>query len=689
MSTLSSQINKIPEAKRKEVLHNIAQSINEQIDVRHLLSALDAEIRDGGPDPLTVRKYKVHDKGIGNIIISADGRWQAVNLNNTKGFGALSFLTSVMGYSYMNAITYLSELFDFELNLNNDKVKLSGNIEKLDKSDVKIDVNAPKILNLPPARPQYARDVIDYLNTKRNIPLELIDETMERGTLYPARYSYLDDDGVEQWETRCIFRGESSAESRSVRSHKDAFKGAIKGSNPTISGIPFPHNKNALKTSGNKRCMVLVEAAIDAMSYRAMFPDRYAFSCNGAVSRFPLQYLSALDGLKHNIDIKIALDADDAGDKASQILFNAITFRHQYSAHYNIDPAKIDDLILNEKIRFQYIESPHCNFFNSEKGWEEKMPVYEDGKEIGMGEPMYRFTVIENLKIKTNDGKTITLDKGTYDAKVSRNDWIYLTCNIMRERPNEELKDWNQELVTLGVSFLREYSLASEQNFDILPKLPDHLLRFRYHNSYKSDYVAKIEQETKEILKQEPIKQENKMENSVVKNEQNAIPELLLKQALFVKDALSKDYSYAQYVAILNKMLTRVKSSHKVDRSQDIENFYLREKVASKQVTQDNQSQVIEYENQIPNFDDIPPDMNDLGYDDHEHHQYYDNFGILDDDVPVSAPTPNNEKVAKNENIVNGHIAVEKDSGAINNPIDIALAPKDSQQIETPTAMKF
>jgi len=47
MSTLSSQINKIPEAKRKEVLHNIAQSINEQIDVRHLLSALDAEIRDG------------------------------------------------------------------------------------------------------------------------------------------------------------------------------------------------------------------------------------------------------------------------------------------------------------------------------------------------------------------------------------------------------------------------------------------------------------------------------------------------------------------------------------------------------------------------------------------------------------------------------------------------------------------
>ena len=201
--------------------------------------------------------------------------------------------------------------------------------------------------------------------------------------------------------------------------------------------------------------------------------------------------------------------------------------------------------------------------------------------------------------------------------------------------------------------------------------------------------MAKIEQETKEILKQEPIKQEDKMENSAVKNEHNAIPELLLKQALFVKDALSKDYSYAQYVTILNKMLDNVKSAHKVDRSQDIESFYLREKVEPKQVEQGNQSQSMEYESSVPTFDDIPPDMNDFGYDDHEHHQYYDNFGILGDEVPASATTPNNEKMAKNENIVNGHIAVEQDSGAINNPIDIALAPKDSQQIETPTAMKF
>ena len=688
MSSLSSHINKIPEAKRKEVLHNIAQSINEQIDVRHLLSVLDAEIKEGGPDPLTVKKYKLHDKGIGNIIISADGRWQAVNLNNVKGFGALSFLTSVMGYSYMNAVTYLSELFDFELNLNNEKVKLSGKVENLSKNDVKIDINAPKILNLPTARPQYARDVIDYLNIKRNIPLELIDETMERGTLYPARYPYLDDEGVEQWETRCIFRGESSAESRSVRAHKDAFKGAIKGSNPTISGIPFPHNKNALKISGNKRCMVLVEAAIDAMSYRAMFPDRYAFSCNGAVSRFPLQYLSTLDGLKHNIDIKIALDADDAGDKASQILFNAITFRHQYSAHHNIDPAKIDDLILNEKIRFQHIESPHCNFFNSEKGWEEKMPVYENGKEVGMAEPMYRFTVVEDLKIKNNDGKTITLERGTYDAKVSRNDWIYLTCNIMRERPSEELKDWNQELVTLGASFLREYSLASEQNFDILPKLPDHLLRFRYHNSYKSDYVAKIEQETKEILKQEPIRQEVKMENSAEKNENNAIPGLLLTRALFIKDALSKNYTYDSYVKILNKVLDNVKSLYKIDRSQNIENFYLREKPkTSVSLNNDHQdSPPIEFD--LPPIDAYGDE--DMGYEDNHYGDYDDNQCHNFDGFPIE--NTNNHtttNVTPQNSAVNGHIAVEQDNTAINEPIDITLAPKDSRQIETTKAMKF
>lgn len=688
MSSLSSHINKIPEAKRKEVLHNIAQSINEQIDVRHLLSVLDAEIKEGGPDPLTVKKYKLHDKGIGNIIISADGRWQAVNLNNVKGFGALSFLTSVMGYSYMNAVTYLSELFDFELNLNNEKVKLSGKVENLSKNDVKIDINAPKILNLPTARPQYARDVIDYLNTKRNIPLELIDETMERGTLYPARYPYLDDEGVEQWETRCIFRGESSAESRSVRAHKDAFKGAIKGSNPTISGIPFPHNKNALKISGNKRCMVLVEASIDAMSYRAMFPDRYAFSCNGAVSRFPLQYLSTLDGLKHNIDIKIALDADDAGDKASQILFNAITFRHQYSAHHNIDPAKIDDLILNEKIRFQHIESPHCNFFNSEKGWEEKMPVYENGKEVGMAEPMYRFNVVEDLKIKNNNGKTVTLERGTYDAKVSRNDWIYLTCNIMRERPSEELKDWNQELVTLGASFLREYSLASEQNFDILPKLPDHLLRFRYHNSYKSDYVAKIEQETKEILKQEPIRQEVKMENSAEKKENNAIPELLLTRALFIKDALSKNYTYDSYVKILNKVLDNVKSLYKIDRSQNIENFYLREKPETS-VSLNNDHQ----DSHHPEFD-LPPidaySYEDMRYEDNHYGDYDDNQYHNFDGFPIE--NTNNHtttNVAPQNSAVNGHIAVEQDNTAINAPIDITLAPKDSRQIETTKAMKF
>ena len=136
-------------------------------------------------------------------------------------------------------------------------------------------------------------------------------------------------------------------------------------------------------------------------------------------------------------------------------------------------------------------------------------------------------------------------------------------------------------------------------------------------------------------------------------------------------------------------MLGSVKSSYKVDRSCDIENFYLREKVEPQLAMQDNQSQSMEYESSVPNFDDIPPDMNDFGYDDHEHHQYYDNFGILDNEAPVQATTQNNEKSDKNENIANGHIAVEQDSGAINNPIDIALAPKDSQQIETPTAMKF
>ena len=88
-----------------------------------------------------------------------------------------------------------------------------------------------------------------------------------------------------------------------------------------------------------------------------------------------------------------------------------------------------------------------------------------------------------------------------------------------------------------------------------------------------------------------------------------------------------------------------------------------------------------------PDFDLPPIDeriYDDVGYYDDENQ--YHNFGGF----PIENENINTaENTTTSNNAVNGHIAVEQDNGAINNPIDIALAPKDSQQIETQTAMKF
>lgn len=489
-----------------------------QIDVRFLLSALGAEVRDGSDhiSPLNVSKYKLHDNDIGNIIIADNGAWQAVNLNQIKGYGALDFVRKIFDLKLWEAVDYISEAFELDIQFqpNGDILFNGKSIEELDFANASAEILEEKVKIFKPPRPliQYERDVVEYLNEKRNIPLSLIQETIDVGTLYASRYTYdlIDDvtgqkvdDGVERWETRCIFVGEASGEARSTRTAKGAFKGSISGSDATISGIPFVHHSGALKTAQTRRCMVLTEAAVDAMSYRAMFPERYTFSCNGSGSRFHLQYVSSIEGINHDIDIKIAFDADRAGDQAAQTVFNALIFRHQFHKDTGLPYELIDTWVREEKVKFEWSPSEHYNFFNSEEGWRAELPVSEPNGEYKVNQdgereaiyiktdkkapPTYRFQVTNNIEYKGKDGKTYTLDRGVYENAVSRRDWLELTCNVMRERPSEALKDWNQELVELGVVFSTKYDQLNEAGFVELPKLPEHLERFRRHNSYKEN----------------------------------------------------------------------------------------------------------------------------------------------------------------------------------------------------------
>lgn len=399
--------------------------------------------------------------GIGNIITKGQ-RWQNVHTEVDKGYGGPSIVTHALGMEFQSeGLRWMMKEFGEEF--GDDMVA-----EELD--------DTPKDFSPPERFPDISYKVVDYLVNQRFLPEHLVNELVQSGSVYGSHPWYEKEQRYITPVTRCVFLGPASAELRDTTA--DGFKGCCDGSQTDSSGFSV---RPAAAVAEN--IVAMTEAAIDAISYRALFPGRFVMSTNGA-GRFLLQYRVAREAVDRGFGVRAALDADLAGDVPSQKLFNAFYLRKALAHHLKLTEAHIDEWLENGDLVIQVDHSPHHLFFNT--GWEPSLEVKtarfvpsEDGQTKvweANGEtakPSIRIDVRRELHERLKRGEmTLTVSQAGFDYVVDK-------LNVKRERPINA-KDWNEEVKRLGSKFSLEYNELARHGFaGGVPALPPELQAFR------------------------------------------------------------------------------------------------------------------------------------------------------------------------------------------------------------------
>ena len=410
--------------------------------------------QDGDPS-----KWKID--GIGNIITKGQ-RWQNVHTEVDKGYGGPSIAKHVLGMeNHVDGLRWMIKEFGEEFGDN----LLSDELEE-----------GPKDFSPPERFPDISDKVADYLIHDRFLPAHLVGELIRSGNVYGSHPWYEAEKRYITHVTRCVFLGPASAELRDTT--PDGFKGCCDGSQTDASGFSV---RPVAAVAEN--IVAMTEAAIDAISYRALFPGRFVMSTNGA-GRFLLQYRIAREAVERGFGVRMALDADMPGDVPSQKLFNAFYLRKALAHHLKLTEAHIDEWLEAGDLVIQVDHSPHHLFFNT--GWEPSLEVKtarfvpgEDGPTKvweangEMAKPSIRIDVRRELHERLKRGEmTLTVSEAGFNYVVEK-------LNIKRDRPIHA-KDWNEELKRLGSRFALEYDELARQGFARgVPALPPELEAFR------------------------------------------------------------------------------------------------------------------------------------------------------------------------------------------------------------------
>lgn len=406
-----------------------------EISIVRTLEELGGSQREKG-------KWKVDGT---NYILKGQA-WQNT-MTQKKGFGSVYLVMDVQNLERdTDAMRWLTEKFGEEF----------GDDVRADASELN---NEKKDFTPPENDPDKIDFVRRYLVRERGLPASLINGLIDEGKIYadPKR--------------NCVFISPAAAEIRSTSG--PAFKGCCTGSQTDISGFRAMHVPAASEST-----VALVEAAIDALSYRALYPGRFTMSTNGS-GRFILQFKVAREALDNGFKVKAAFDGDWAGDHAAQKLFNAFYVRTALAHQLKVDPEIVDEWMLNQQISFTIDASPHHAFFN--EGWAPSKKVYASEVVVRNKErqQMWYDTLTEappTIRITVERDLHPDLRKGQRDFVVTQKAYQYVTdkLGLMRERP-QFTKDWNEEMKRLGSAFTQDYERCAERGFQNVPALPAYL----------------------------------------------------------------------------------------------------------------------------------------------------------------------------------------------------------------------
>lgn len=211
------------------------------------------------------------------------------------GGGAIDLVQYILGMDFKSAVTWLHENFGTSPEPVRQIVPVAKPLLVPDFQEPK---HAPELLAY----------VLAYLTAERAIPASLVNELAKQGKIFA--------DSKRNAIFLCEFGGKiTGAEIRGTSSQ--AYKGMSPGSQRGVGFFTVPHS--------NPMRLVVVESAIDALSYHALCPPEAALivSTAGVMPYCPkLLELAELHGTS---DIAIAYDHDGAGESNAEKLIASLT----------------------------------------------------------------------------------------------------------------------------------------------------------------------------------------------------------------------------------------------------------------------------------------------------------------------------------------------------------------------------
>lgn len=367
--------------------------INEQLNNISLTSVL--EYIGATPNEDNQKgKWKIHDNG-DNVAVTGQ-LWHSWK-ESEGGHGAISFtmyyLASINNWNLKvdesrksarrAAISYLKEAFGIE-----DLSKYSSNeLENI-------------VFKEPFAMPHAIEEKIDvvksYLNEKRALPLWVINKQIKGGYLFagfPSDWKQpkelrspelLSNDRV--WATFLSSNG-TAAEMRAVQlsSSDPLAKLLAKGSDKELGGFVLKAEKEL-----NEKTLTALEAAIDSMSYHAIYPGRIATSCMGV--NFNLAIKLAKQAFERDYVFELGFDNDLAGNEAAvRFRINLIESlgKDAWEEYLdNIGEDAIENIKIKDESELEALKSENTDRILNEKIKEEALIAW---KNTDMTEPLHIF----------------------------------------------------------------------------------------------------------------------------------------------------------------------------------------------------------------------------------------------------------------------------------------------------------
>lgn len=375
-------------------------------------------------------KWKI--PGIGNVAVTGQ-KW--FNLESEEGgVGAVNLVMHAKSLNFPKAVQWLADMFGESV--DSDEIKAAA--ENASSTSTK------KFFTPPPKSDKNIAKVKHYLKFTRKIPEELIDMLVSQGRIYAA----------DDKDATCVFMSEGIAELRSCFDGPESIKKLVPGSKRNTGFMVLPDAQL------NERVLAITESSIDAMSYRALNPGRAAVSSAGANQVFPRAISE--DAVDKGFKVVAAFDADKAGDKASQALFNhfylKLWLKHKAKKelNYDFDDDELFDLLNNKIVASNLTTAkpageadpdPSDDF---EQDPETALSTEEEGRNLfffnkndpfdpALGIPIILVT------IRKNDFGIPPCVKYPLEVSQRAYDFIIKNVGISRDRPKGE-KDWNEIL---------------------------------------------------------------------------------------------------------------------------------------------------------------------------------------------------------------------------------------------------